>query len=240
MASIVDTMMRPFQSQFSEHDVIANMGGNSSYSPAVAAVKRLRRNVTPHNKQKSIKQVEKDASALASIAFLQNPDIVHDVAGRKEMRDSIQKPTKYVDGVHINEIRQQAMLLKQFESHKSKQIVSDGPGFFTPPPNKPTHQKVMARSYRNNLDSKYTRELVTPEDEKKPNYDWVKQIRKQILMKMKSNSDVEAKRNLVKLSKILTHQHPQETFIDLKNVYEDGEEIKMDQSDIIEAMLCYI
>ena len=233
-------MMRPFQSQFSEYDVIEHMGGHSSSSPAVAAVKKLRRNMISEPDKESKQQSDKDASSLASIAFLQNPDIVHDIAGRNEMRKKFEKPSKYIDGVHINEIRQQAILLKQFGNNATNKNMNEERGFFTPPVRKGIHQKVMARSYRNDLDTNYTRELVTPDEDKKPTYDWVKQIRKQILMKMKTHTDMDAKHNLVKLSKILTHQQPKETFTDLKNVYEDGDEIKMDHNDMIEAMLCYI
>ena len=226
MNTFIEDMIRPYTASFSEYDVIKNMGGDSS-SPAVAAVKKLRR----ESNNQSYQSMKKDAHVLANMAMTQNPDIVHDVAGRKEMRDLFEKPSKYVNGISISEIREQERLLKQYSSVK--------PGFVTPSRSK-IDRSAMAHSYRNDLDSQFTQKLVTPDEvDKKPKYDWVKGIRKQILIKMKE-ADQMKKKNLVHLSKILTHQKPSDVFTELKNVYEDGNELKMDWSDMIEAMLCYI
>ena len=62
---------------------------------------------------------------------------------------------------------------------------------------------------------KYTHQLLTPDEDQKPSYDWIKAIRKQVLIQMK-NSDSEKKKNLVKLTKILTHQNPYDIFTELK------------------------
>ena len=228
----MENMTMPFRNTYNQYDVIKNMGGHSTTSPAVAAVKRLQKEAGIDNPSKTPIS-EKDTYAMSSMALTRNPDMVYDIQGRQEMREQFDKPSKFVNGYHISEIREQAKLLRQYEK------VSQSKPSFVTPVGIMKEKKVLARSYRNDLDVKYTNQLMTPDDDQKPSYDWVKGIRKQVLMQMK-NADIEKKKNLVKLTKILTHQHPNDIFTELKNVYEDSDELKLDQNDMIDAMLCYI
>ena len=113
----------------------------------------------------------------------------------------------------------------------------------TPSP-KVTHAKAMARAYRNDLDPLYLKSLMTNDEiptndeDSKPAFDWVKVVRKECLRRMKSTS-VEERNKLIQLTRIITRRQPVEQFLELKNIYEDADEMKMDMNDIMETLICF-
>ena len=227
--------MKPFQNHdYSEYDIISQIG--KADSPAVSSVKRLRSDIKSHqNGQPSTK----DAAAFASMAMTRNSNIVHDVQSRKKLKSIVDKPSEYIDGFHISEIREQERMFQAINK-KSSQTYS----FVTPSP-KVTHAKAIARSYRNDLDSEYTKNLLangptSPNvGDSKPAHDWIKSVRKECLRRMKSVSASE-KGSLVKLARIITRRDPVDQFHEIQKVYEDADEMKMEIGEIIDTLLCFV
>ena len=233
----INDIMKPFHNhEYSEYDIISHIG--KSDSPAVSAVRRLRNDCNYH--QNGLPST-KDTAAFASIAMTRNSDIVHDVHSRKKLKAIVNKPSEYIDGFHISEIREQERMFqelkkKPFEKHS----------MVTPSP-KITHAKAIARSYRNDLDSEYTKKLLAngptspnvEETDSKPAHDWIKCVRKECLHKMKSVSASE-KGSLVKLARIITRHDPVEQFHEIQKVYEDANEMKMEVGEIIDTLLCFV
>ena len=242
----MESIIEPFKKDYSEYDILRHVSGTAHDSPAVAAVKKLRNNVsTLHQNQLS----DKDAAAMGSFGISRNSTIVHDVAARKDLKSVVQKPSEYVNGFHLSEIQQQAKLLKEYK----KGTIMDLKTYTTPPSVTPVikSSQAMARSYRNGLDHEYVKEsmssqgVVTPQNSRskdqksKPKYDWVKEIRKECIRQMaKASSDNKPK--LVSLIRIINHQDPASKFEDIKNVYEDCIEMDENIPDIVATMMCFI
>lgn len=234
----MNSIIRPFEKHpYSEYDIVSKIGKHDS--PAVSAVKRLRRDAFYAHDARNENQSEQNAAAYASLAMTRQSDIVHDVLSRKTMKDSIvEKPSEYVDGFHMNEIREQHRLFKALEKS------GYGDSTMVTPSPKVTHAKAMARAYRNDLDPLYSKSLMTndekhaSDEESKPAFDWVKVVRKECLRRMKSTS-VEERSKLIQLTRIITRREPIEQFLELKNIYEDADEMKMEMNDIMETLICF-
>ena len=63
-------------------------------------------------------------------------------------------------------------------------------------------------------------------------------MRKECLRRMKSTS-VEERSKLIQLTRIITRREPIEQFLELKNIYEDADEMKMEMNDIMETLICF-
>ena len=242
----MESIIEPFKKDYSQYDILRHVSGNSNDSPAVTAVKKLRNNVsTMHSNQLS----EKDAAAMGSFGISRNTTIAHDVASRKELKSVIEKPSEYVHGLHLSEIKEQAELLKKYKKGTIVNLKSCA----TPPSVTPVikSSQAMARSYRNGLDHKYvedsmtTRGFVTPQNShsniqvSKPKYDWVKEVRKECIRQMaKATNDNKPK--LVSLIRIINHQDPASKFEDIKNVYEDSIEMDENLPEIVATMMCFV
>lgn len=245
MKGFVDSVMEPFNKTCSEIDILEHLGEHTS-SPAMAAVARAKRDQQQYN---TCSINNKNAAALSSIAMTRNKNLGHDVLSRKELKSVVAKPSEYVDGTHVIDIKQQAMLLKQYSkcNHDEK-------CFNTPSPT-PTYPKAMARSYNNSLDTNFIRKdlnnfaMVTPHRKRindcvldadaKPAFDWVKAVRKECLGRF-PDSSVEEKKQLVSLTRILSHMDPEDVFEDLKNVYYDSQDMDTPLSKIVDTMLCFV
>ena len=242
----MDAIIEPFRKDYSEYDILRHVAGNSKDSPAVAAVKKLKRNVSTSN---NYQMTPKDAAAMGSFGISRNSNIVHDVAARKLLKTVVAKPSEYVDGFHLSQIKEQAKLLKEYK----KLTPIDLKSFTTPPAvNSVIHStKAMARSYRNGLDNEYVKEsmssqaFVTPESSRsedskpKPKYGWIKEIRKECIRQM-TKASTENKAKLVSLIRIINHQDPLSKFEDIKNVYDDSMEMNESVTDIVTTMMCFV
>ena len=73
----------------------------------------------------------------------------------------------------------------------------------------------------------------------KPKFDWVKEVRKECIRQM-SGASMEKKPKLVALIRLINHQDPIAKFEDIKNIYEDSNEMNESIPNIVETMMCFV
>ena len=252
---------KPFLTGSEEYDIMKDIG--SPNSPAVAAVmnlqkragllgsSRLNRVLTdPTREVRDSMRMDKDSSAYASAAILTNPNIAHDVESRHNLKKVFKKPSEYIDGFHVDEIREQRNLLKEFENSKC----SNSSAFITPPPK--LSEKAIARSYRNNLDTEFTSNMwmndnkdehrkrcnedtAEGDDDSKPQFDWIKAVRKECLSQMKNTMDKEKKVQVVALFKCIGRKSPKDLFDDVKTVWDTSTMSNYSVEETVELMLAF-
>ena len=265
--------MRNFFNNFNNPDNVRNeqyrilKDIGSPDSPAVAAVMNLQKaagllspspfsnvETDPMKVMRNAFREEKDLSAYASSAVLTNSNIAHDVESRHKLKKVFHKPSEYINGFHVDEIRQQHKLLKEFERNSNMNhdmTCVTPPGKVTP--------KAVARSYRNNLDTEFTRDEwlseskprkrtnmydETTDDDRnfdtKPKFDWIQAVRTECLKQMKLSKDKENTRKVVELFKCIGRKEPKELFHDIQTVWETSSSSKYSLEETVQLMMAFI
>ena len=185
-----------------------------------------------------------------------NGNLCRDIKNKTDLRKSMPEPSDFVNGVHIDEIREQARHLKQFEATHAlnKQSLQDisSPPVATAPPTFMTplsgyssfSPKALSRSYRNGLDTEYVKKTVIDAaskdtDERKPEYDWLKAVRQECIRRMKKCNKCE-KMKIKNLFQIVGRQHPFDKFNDVKNIWTDSKEMCLPVDEIVDMMIEFV
>ena len=254
-------IQKPFLTGSEEYDIMKDIG--SQNSPAVAAVLNLQKRAgllgpsmlnrvvtDPLSDTRDSMRMEKDSSAYASAAISTNPNIAHDVESRHNLKKVFNKPSEYIDGFHVDEIREQHNLLKEFEKSRSSNRLA----FITPPSK--SSEKAKAWSYRNNLDTEFTSDMwmnnnndelrkrsnddtAEGDDDSKPQFDWIKAVRKECLSQMKNTMDKEKKVQVVALFKCIGRESPKDLFHDVKTVWDTSTMSNYSVEETVELMLAF-
>ena len=263
MRNFFNNFKNPDSVRNEQYRILKDIG--SPNSPAVAAVMNLQKGAgllsptlstvetDPMKVMRNAFREETYLSAYASSAVLTNTNIAHDVESRHKLKKVFNKPSEYINGFHVDKIRQQHKLMKEFEKNNMNHDMT-----CVTPPGK-VAPKAVARSYRNNLDTDFTRDEWLSESktskrtnlydentdddddfDTKPKFDWIQAVRTECLKQMKLSKDKENARKVVELFKCIGRKYPKELFHDIQTVWETSSTSEYSLEETVQLMMAFI